>query len=85
MNQLSGKYKVWCYQFTLYKRVMWPLKMSEIDSSTKSNMDRKANSTTVRLQPNSWAEPLAYTCVDLVGISTQATLTRFLSSICKGH
>ena len=43
-GQLPGKYKVWCYQFTLYRRVMWPLKMSEIPSSTMSKMDRKANS-----------------------------------------
>lgn len=32
-SQLLGKYKVWCYQFTLYRRVMWPLKMSYIPSS----------------------------------------------------
>ncbi|KAL6489820.1 hypothetical protein MHYP_G00001650 [Metynnis hypsauchen] len=43
-SQLPGKYKVWCYQFTLYRRVMWPLKMSEIPSSTVSKMDGKANS-----------------------------------------
>lgn len=43
-SQLPGKYKVWCYQFTLYQRVMWPLKMSEIPSSTVSKMDGKANS-----------------------------------------
>ncbi len=42
-SQLPGKYKVWCYQFTLYMRVMWPLKMSEIPSSTASKMDGKAN------------------------------------------
>ncbi len=42
-SQLPGKYKVWCYQFTLYRRVMWPLKMSEIPSSTASKMDGKAN------------------------------------------
>ncbi|KAL7406506.1 hypothetical protein ABVT39_020861 [Epinephelus coioides] len=43
-SQLSGKYKVWCYQFTLYRRVIWPLSMSEIPSSTTSTMDGKANS-----------------------------------------
>ncbi|CAJ1057939.1 hypothetical protein F2P79_020824%2C partial [Xyrichtys novacula] len=43
-SQLPGKFKVWCYQFTLYRRVMWPLKMSEIPSSTASKMDGKANS-----------------------------------------
>lgn len=41
-SQLPGKY--WCYQFTLYRMVMWPLKMSEISSSTASKMDGKANS-----------------------------------------
>lgn len=29
-SQLPGKYKAWCYQFILYRRVMWPLKMSKI-------------------------------------------------------
>ncbi|XP_077382825.1 5-azacytidine-induced protein 2 isoform X1 [Festucalex cinctus] len=43
-SQLPGKYKVWCYQFVLYRRVMWPLKMSEIPSSAVSKMDGKANS-----------------------------------------
>ncbi|RXN06597.1 hypothetical protein ROHU_032706 [Labeo rohita] len=43
-SQLPGKFKVWCYQFTLYRRIMWPLKMSEIPSSTVSMMDGKANS-----------------------------------------
>ncbi|KAK0150712.1 hypothetical protein N1851_004673 [Merluccius polli] len=43
-SQLPGKYKVWCYQFTLYRRVMWPLKVSDIPSSTASKMDGKANS-----------------------------------------
>lgn len=42
-SQLPGKYKVWCYQFTLYRRVICPLKMSEIPSSTASKMDGKAN------------------------------------------
>ena len=43
-SQLPGKYKVWIYQFTLYRRIMWPLKMSEIPSSTTTKMDGKANS-----------------------------------------
>lgn len=33
-NQLRGKYMVWCYQFILYRRVMWPLKMSNIPLTT---------------------------------------------------
>lgn len=43
-RQLPGKYKVWRYQFRVYRRVMWPLKMYEISSSTTSKMDGKANS-----------------------------------------
>ena len=43
-SQLPGRYKVWCYQFILYQRVMWPLKMSEIPSSVVSKMDGLANS-----------------------------------------
>lgn len=43
-SQLPGKYTVWCYQFTLCRRVTWPLEMSEIPSSTASKMDGKANS-----------------------------------------
>ena len=42
-SQLLWKYKVWCYEFTLYKRVMWPLKISKI-ISTRSKMDGKAYS-----------------------------------------
>lgn len=40
---IPGKYKVWCFQFTLYQRVMWPLKMSEITSTTVIKLDAKAN------------------------------------------
>ena len=43
-SQLPDKYKVWCYQFILYQKVMWPLKMSEIPSSVVSKMDGLANS-----------------------------------------
>lgn len=37
---LPGKFKVWCYQFTLYK----PLKLCDITSTTVLKMDKKANS-----------------------------------------
>ncbi len=43
--QLPGKYKVWCYNFTLYSRIMWPPKLS-VTSSAISRMDAKANSFT---------------------------------------
>lgn len=43
-SQLPGKYKAWSYQFILYPRVMWPLKMSEVPSSLVDKMDRLANS-----------------------------------------
>ena len=42
-SHLPGKLKVWCYQFTLYQRLMWPLKMCEITTSTVLRMDAKAN------------------------------------------
>lgn len=42
-SQLPGKLKVWCYQFTLFQRVMWPLKVSEIPSSLASKMDTISN------------------------------------------
>ncbi len=42
-SQLPGKLKVWCYQFTLFQRVMWPLKVSEIPSSLASRMDTISN------------------------------------------
>ncbi|KAL7372628.1 hypothetical protein ABVT39_019614 [Epinephelus coioides] len=29
-SPLAGKFKVWCYQFTLYQRLMWPLKLCAI-------------------------------------------------------
>ncbi|KAK0153977.1 hypothetical protein N1851_003944 [Merluccius polli] len=40
-SHLPGKLKVWCYQFTLYQRLMWPLKMCEITTSTVLRMDAK--------------------------------------------
>ena len=42
-SHLPGKFKTWCYQFTLYHRLMWPLKLSEISASTVQRMDQKAN------------------------------------------
>ncbi|XP_016133791.1 nucleolar protein 10-like [Sinocyclocheilus grahami] len=42
-SQLPGKLKVWCYQFTLFQRVMWPLKVSEIPSSLVSRIDTISN------------------------------------------
>lgn len=42
-SQLPGKYKVWCYNFTSYPRIMWPLKLCEVASSAVSRMDAKAN------------------------------------------
>ncbi len=43
-SQLPGKFKVWCYHFTLYPRVMWPLKLCEVTSSAVSRMEAKTNS-----------------------------------------
>ncbi|KAL7836380.1 hypothetical protein AOLI_G00276640 [Acnodon oligacanthus] len=43
-SQLPGKLKVWCYQFTLFQRVMWPLKVCEIPFSMASKMDGIAKS-----------------------------------------
>ncbi|KAJ8393342.1 hypothetical protein AAFF_G00062430 [Aldrovandia affinis] len=43
-SQLPRKHKVWCYHFTLYPRVMWPLKLCEVTSSAVSRMEAKANS-----------------------------------------
>lgn len=39
-SQLPGNYV--CYPFTLYPRVMWPLKLCEVTSLTVSTMDAKA-------------------------------------------
>ncbi len=38
-SYLPGKHKLWCYQFTLYQCVMWPLKMCEITATTVARMD----------------------------------------------
>ncbi|KAL0189460.1 hypothetical protein M9458_016559, partial [Cirrhinus mrigala] len=40
---LPAKFKVWCYQFTLFHRLLWPLKLCDITSSTVLKMDAKAN------------------------------------------
>ncbi|CAM4420094.1 unnamed protein product [Leuciscus chuanchicus] len=42
-SHLPGKFKIWSYQFTLYRRLMWPLKICEITTSTVQKMDSKAN------------------------------------------
>lgn len=42
-NYLPSKYKVWCHQFTLYPRLMWPLKMCEITVATVKKLDAKAS------------------------------------------
>lgn len=42
-SQLPGKIKVWCYQFTLYQRLMWPMKVSKVPSLVVSKMDGIAN------------------------------------------
>jgi len=42
-SHLPGKFKIWCYQFILYRRLMWPLKMCEITTSNVQKMDSKAN------------------------------------------
>ncbi len=45
-SYLPGKYNVWCFQFTLYQRVIWPLKMCEIISTTVKKLDARANNYT---------------------------------------
>lgn len=35
--------KVWYYQFTLYHRLMWPLKLSDIPMTTVLKLEAKAN------------------------------------------
>lgn len=40
---LPGKFKVWCYQFTLLHHLMLPLKLCDIPSSAVLKMDAKAN------------------------------------------
>ncbi|KAL7382045.1 hypothetical protein ABVT39_015838 [Epinephelus coioides] len=55
-SDLPGKFKVWCYQHTLYQRVMWPLKLSDITASAAMRMDAKANNL-IRLDSWSGVEP----------------------------
>lgn len=40
---LPGKFKVWCYQFTLYQRLMWPLKLCDITLTSVLKLEAKAN------------------------------------------
>lgn len=42
-SYLPEKFKVWCYQHTLYQQVMWLFKLSDITASTALQMDAKAN------------------------------------------
>ena len=37
------KFKVWCYQFTLYHRLMWPLKLNDITMTMVLKLEAKAN------------------------------------------
>ena len=77
-SQLLGKHKVWCYQFTLYRRLMWPLKMSEIPSSTVKKMDGKANSFIRK-----WLG--LPRCLSEVGLFGKNTLQLPLQSITMGY
>ncbi len=49
-SQQPGKFKVWCYHFTLYPRVMCPLKLCEVTSSAVSRMEAKTNSFIHKLE-----------------------------------
>lgn len=40
---LPGKFKVWCLQFTLYRRLLWPLKLSDITLTAVLKLEAKAN------------------------------------------
>ncbi|KAK7930262.1 hypothetical protein WMY93_006657 [Mugilogobius chulae] len=42
-SQLAGKHKTWCYQFVLFQRLMWPLKMADVPSSLVNKMEGIAN------------------------------------------
>lgn len=46
-SPLPEKFKVWCYQFTLYQRLMWPLKLCNVSLATAQKLDSKA--TTLKL------------------------------------
>lgn len=46
-SQLPVKFKLWCYQFTLFQGVMCPLKMCEIPSTTASRLDGIANTYSI--------------------------------------
>lgn len=40
---LPGKYKIWCLQFMLIPKLLWPLLIYDICSSTVENMEAKIN------------------------------------------
>lgn len=40
---LPGQFKVWCYQFTLHKHLMWPLKLCDVSLVPAHKLDSKAN------------------------------------------
>lgn len=42
LSHLPGKLKVWCYQQTLFQRVLWPLKVCEIPITEVIRMDSHA-------------------------------------------
>lgn len=46
-SPLPGKFKVWCNQFTLYQRLMWPLKLCYVSLATAQKLDSKT--TTLKL------------------------------------
>ncbi len=77
-SQLPGKYKVWCYHFTLYPRVMWPLQLCEVTSSAVSRMEAKANSF-IRKWPG---QPQCFSAAGLYGLNS---LQLPLKSITLGY
>ncbi len=77
-SQLPGKYKVWCYHFTLYPRAMWPLKLCEVTSSAVSRMEAKANSFIRK-----WlGQPQCFSAAGLYGLNS---LQLPLKSITLGY
>lgn len=77
-SQLPGKYKVWSYQFILYPRVMWPLKMCKVPSSVADKMDRLAN-----LFIKKWLG--LPRCLSDVGLFDRNTLQLPLQSLSQGY
>ncbi|KAL6469854.1 hypothetical protein MHYP_G00209730 [Metynnis hypsauchen] len=75
---LPGKLKLWCYQFGLLPRLMWPITIYEVTSSHISRLERLVNAYVRR-----WLE--LPRCMSSVGLYVDGPLSLPISSLTEEY